>query len=118
MNKASLRIQSGEADVVLIVGAGEFGVVEGPAERANGFPYTEQADVEPGEILGKDVTMSHPVELERGFAMPINFYPIFESAFRASRGESISDHGTESVNCGKPSTVLPAQILTHGFVIL
>ena len=36
--------------------------------------------------------MSHPVELERGFAMPINFYPIFESAFRASRGESISDH--------------------------
>ena len=30
VNKASLRIQSGEADVVLIVGAEEFGVVEGP----------------------------------------------------------------------------------------
>ena len=62
--------------------------------------------------------MSHPVELERGFAMPINFYPIFESAFELLEAKALATTGTESVNCGKPSTVLPAQILTHGFVIL
>ena len=92
VNKASLRIQSGEADVVLIVGAEGIWSRRRARRAGERIPYTEQADVEPDEILGKDVTMSHPVELERGFAMPINFYPIFESAFRASRGESISDH--------------------------
>ncbi|MDP7067106.1 MAG: hypothetical protein QF637_05755, partial [Acidimicrobiales bacterium] len=92
VNKASLRIQSGEADVVLIVGAEGIWSRRRARRAGERIPYTDQTDVEPDEILGKDVTMSHPVELERGFSMPINFYPIFESAFRASRGESIDDH--------------------------
>ena len=92
VNKASLRIQNGEADIVLIVGAEGIWSRSRAKRAGERIPYTDQAETSPDEVLGKDVTMSHPVELERGFAMPINFYPIFESAFRASRGETIEQH--------------------------
>ena len=92
VNKASLRIQNGEADIVLIVGAEGIWSRRRAKRAGERIPYTDQAETSPDEVLGKDVTMSHPVELERGFAMPINFYPIFESAFRASRGETIEQH--------------------------
>jgi acetyl-CoA C-acetyltransferase len=94
VNKAALRIQDGTSDIVMIVGA-EGIWSRRRARRAGGrIPYTEQAPTTPDETLGADVTMSHPVETERGLEMPINFYPLFESAFRASRGESIDDHRT------------------------
>ena len=92
VNTASLRIREGEADIVLIVGAEGIWSRRRAKRSGQRIPYTDQAPTQPGEILGKDVTMSHPVELERGFALPINFYPIFESAFRASRGETVADH--------------------------
>ena len=92
VNKASQRIRNGEADIVLIVGAEGIWSRRRAKRAGERIPYTDQAPTQPDEILGKDVTMSHPVELERGFTMPINFYPIFESAFRASRGETVADH--------------------------
>ena len=92
INKACLRIQNGEAEIVLIVGAEGIWSRRRAKRAGHRNPYTDQVGVEPDVVLGNDVTMSHPVELERGIAMPINFYPIFESAFRASRGESIDEH--------------------------
>ncbi|MEM8903249.1 MAG: acetyl-CoA acetyltransferase [Actinomycetota bacterium] len=56
------------------------------------IPTTIQEGVEPDEVLGADVTMSNEHERSRGLEMPINFYPLFESAIRASRGESVDDH--------------------------
>ncbi|MDE0874752.1 MAG: hypothetical protein OSA88_12880, partial [Acidimicrobiales bacterium] len=70
VNKASVRIQQGEADVVLIVGAEGIWSRRRAKRSGERIPYTDQAPTQPDEMLGKDVTMSHPVELERGFAMP------------------------------------------------
>jgi acetyl-CoA C-acetyltransferase len=92
VNKASLRILAGEADIVLIAGAEGIWSRRRARRMGERIPYTEQSGVAPDEVLGADVTMSHPVEQARGFEAPINFYPIFESAFRASRGESIDEH--------------------------
>lgn len=92
VNKASLRILSGDADVVHIAGA--EGIWSRRRARRSGerIPYTDQTGVEPDETVGTDLIMNHPVETARGIEAPINFYPIFESAFRASRGESIESH--------------------------
>ncbi|MGY9074938.1 MAG: acetyl-CoA acetyltransferase [Acidimicrobiales bacterium] len=92
VNKASLRIQQGEADVVMIVGAEGIWSRRRARRAGERIPYTEQAPTTPTEALGADVTMSHRVETGRGLEAPINFYPLFESAFRASRGESMDDH--------------------------
>ncbi len=96
INKACVKIAAGDAAAVLIVGA-EGIWSRRRARRANErIPYTSQSADEPNgapdELLGKDVSMNNEVELERGLRMPINLYPVFESAFRASRDETIDAH--------------------------
>lgn len=96
INKACAKITARRASAVLIVGA-EGIWSRRRARRANErIPYTtqtqDQPNGQPDEALGKDVSMNNEVELERGLRMPINLYPVFESAFRASRHESIDDH--------------------------
>lgn len=92
VNKASLRIMAGDADIVLIAGAEGIWSRRRAKRAGERVPYTDQSPTAPDEMLGIDVTMSHKVELERGMAMPINFYPLFESAYRHSRGETIDEH--------------------------
>lgn len=92
VNKACLAISQGKAEIVLIVGA-EGIWSRRRARRANQrIPYTIQTDVVPDDLLGSNVVMNNEVEVERGLSMPINIYPLFESAFRHSRGESIDAH--------------------------
>ncbi len=92
VNEACKRIAAGTADIVLIVGAEGIWSRRRARRRDERIPYTDQRDATPDEILGADVVMNSPVELERGLSMPINLYPIFESAFRAWRGESMDEH--------------------------
>ncbi|HCB34469.1 MAG TPA: hypothetical protein DEP66_00075 [Acidimicrobiaceae bacterium] len=96
VNKACLAIAAGDAEVVVIVGA--EGIWSRRRARRGGLriPYTDQPDATPdvflGDALGDDVVMSHPVELERGLSLPVNLYPLFESAYRHARGESVEAH--------------------------
>lgn len=92
VNEACRRVASGAAGTVLIAGA-EGIWSRRRARRAGGrIPYTEQAETGPDERITGDVSMNNEVERERGFEAPVVMYPIFESAFRASRGETIDDH--------------------------
>ena len=92
VNKACLAISQGEADVVLIVGAEGIWSRRRARRAGERIPYTTQTDSVPDEQLGKDMTMNNEVELERGLQQPINIYPVFESAFRHSRGETVEKH--------------------------
>ena len=92
VNEACKRISAGEADVVLIAGAEGIWSRRRARRAGERIPYTDQTDVLPDEYLGKDVVMNNKVEADRGLRDPICLYPVFESAFRASRGESMDDH--------------------------
>ena len=93
VNKACLAISHGEADVVLIVGAEGIWSRRRAKRAGERIPYTTQDEnTAPPDQLGKDLTMNNDVELSRGLEMPINIYPLFESAFRHSRGETIEAH--------------------------
>ena len=92
VNDACKRIAAGEADVVLIAGAEGIWSRRRARRRNERIPYTDQPDATPDEVLGVDVVMNNKVELERGLSMPISLYPVFESAFRASRGETLDEH--------------------------
>ena len=37
--------------------------------------------------IGKDVVMNHPAEIERGIVMPVQVYPMFETAIRAAAAQ-------------------------------
>ena len=92
VNLACARIAAGEADVVVIAGAEGIWSRRRARRAGERIPYTDQADATPDERLGKDVMMNNAIEAERGVRDPINLYPVFESAFRASRGESMDEH--------------------------
>ena len=94
VNQACLDIQAGRVDAIALVG-GE-GIWSRRRARRNKavIPYTSDADAAPAPVLGKVLSMSSPLEEERGFEAPINIYPTFESAIRHARGETIEAHRT------------------------
>ena len=47
---------------------------------------------EPDRIIGHDLVMSSQEELARGLVMPVQLYPMFETALRAAAGESVEAH--------------------------
>lgn len=92
VNRSALDIAAGKLDVVVLVGA-EGIYSRRRAKRAGvRIPYTSDADAPPSATIGTDVTMSSPLEEERGFSMPVNVYPMFEVALRHARGESPDAH--------------------------
>jgi acetyl-CoA C-acetyltransferase len=94
VNAISRRIAAGELDVAVVAGAET--IWSRRRKRAAGLPsnVTKQAGVDPDERFSVDVQMSSEFEASRGYELPVHFYPTFESAIRASRGESIDEHRT------------------------
>ncbi len=92
VNALATRIRSGELDVAIVTG-GET-IWSRRKKRAAGLPrdLTEQVGVEPDERFQTEVQMATPFEAARGFEMPVQLYPTFESAFRHARGETIGEH--------------------------
>ena len=93
VNGACLDILAGRADTVLVTGAEAWRSRN--AHRAGGghADWTVQpADTTPDAVAGHEIALSHPNELERGIVMPVQFYPMFENAWRASQGWSIDEH--------------------------
>ena len=88
VNRSCLDIARGDVDVVLVGGA-EAWRTRTAAKAAGGRPHwtVEPEDAAPTEPFGGDFDlrgMVHPLELSRGVLMPIQLYPIFESALRAA----------------------------------
>lgn len=95
VNDAARSISRGELDVVLIAGA--EGVYTRLAalkeERRAWLPWTVQDDGVPSpDVLGGDRQPSHQAESARSVALPVQMYPVFENALRASAGRDLESH--------------------------
>lgn len=91
VNRSCVEIAEGRADVVLVAGA-EWGRSWARAKKAGVTLEETDAPGTPDEVIGGDLDMVHPAELARDIKMPIQMYPIFETAVRHARGESVGDH--------------------------
>lgn len=96
VNEASRRIVAGELNSILCVG-GEAFRTRMRARRGDvtlDWPKVpaETLAAEPPETWGKDLTMNSPHETELGLIMPVQVYPMFETAIRAARGVSPAEH--------------------------
>jgi acetyl-CoA C-acetyltransferase len=92
VNNISARIQAGELDVAVVTGAEIIWSRRRQRRAGQTGQTTVQEGVEPDEQFGVDVPMSTEFEQARGMNMPINYYPVFESAIRAARGETLDEH--------------------------
>ncbi len=89
VSRAAARIAQGKADTVIVAGA------EAVYTRRKMNPSGSQGiswsrrDLEgtpPPEEIGESRPGSHPYELEQSLALPVNVYPIFETAIRHRLG--------------------------------
>lgn len=90
VNKASVEISEGKADIVILTG-GETTRTRAKAKKANIELNWRKTDIAP-TMVSEEMDMVHPIEFERKIYMPIQVYPMFETALRAHANRSISDH--------------------------
>lgn len=93
VNVAAEDIQAGRADVVLIAGAEAWRSRTAARRQGESLGWPSQGEeVAQAGILGSDHPLSHPVEMARSIFMPVQIYPLFESALAAASGRTPEEH--------------------------
>jgi len=93
VNATARQIQAGELDMAVLTGGEAFRTRMRARKTQAALPWPEVPEgVEPDEILGEDLVMNHPHEIERQITMPVQIYPLFETALRAEAGRSVEHH--------------------------
>jgi acetyl-CoA C-acetyltransferase len=92
LNLTAAQIARGELDVAILTGA-EAWRTRMRARRLGAELTWAKADPDDApRKLGEELSMSLPAETERGIVMPVQVYPMFETAIRAAAGRSPADH--------------------------
>jgi acetyl-CoA C-acetyltransferase len=87
------RIAAGGLDVAVVVGAETIWSRRKLRDAGMERAVTEQPEgVMPDELLGKPLDMTSDLEKARGLLQPVEIYPLFDSAIRHRRGETIDEH--------------------------
>jgi acetyl-CoA C-acetyltransferase len=92
VNLTALDVLAGKLDAAVLVG-GEAWRTRMRARKTGAILEWEKApDEEVPVLIGKDLEMTHPAEAERGIYLPVQVYPMFETALRAAAGRSPDEH--------------------------
>ncbi|MEZ4216433.1 MAG: acetyl-CoA acetyltransferase [Myxococcota bacterium] len=92
--EAAERIASGEAEVVLVVGAeAKFRALRAQIEgvAVDDTPCEGEAD----RVLRPHADILHPLELALDIAMPVKQYAVMENALRRALGQDVAAHRAE-----------------------
>ncbi|MEO6157565.1 MAG: hypothetical protein ABIQ39_08030, partial [Ilumatobacteraceae bacterium] len=92
VNLTATEIADGQLDLAILTG-GEAWRSRGRARKAGvdlGWPKAPDSAVP--RPVGEDLVMNHPSEIARGIVMPVQVYPMFETAIRAAAGDSVDAH--------------------------
>ncbi len=89
VNTSAGHIQSGEIDLAILAGGEAYR--SRIRARRDGFelPWPKAPEGQLPRVLGHDLDMSNPIERAHGIVMPVQVYPIFETAIRAAAGRSV-----------------------------
>jgi acetyl-CoA C-acetyltransferase len=89
VNGTALEILRGDLDIALLAGAEAWRSRMRARKAGVDLPWpTPGEDVQPTRTLGEDLVMNHENELARGVYMPVQVYPMFETALRAADGRT------------------------------
>lgn len=94
VNRAAEDILAGRADVVLIAGAEAIHSRHLAHRTGAALPWRgdEPGTAPPDRVVGIDRPGTSDAEQSRSLNMPVQIYPVFESAIRLAAGESIGEH--------------------------
>jgi acetyl-CoA C-acetyltransferase len=92
VNTTSAEIQAGDLDIAILAG-GEARRTRVRARKSeHPLSWPTAPDGQTPRTIGEDFVLNHPLELERGVMMPVQIYPIFETAIRARSGLTPEQH--------------------------
>jgi len=92
VNLTSREILAGSLDAAILVG-GEAWRTRMRARRDGAIlDWAKAPAEEPPVMLGGELEMTHPEEAERGIYLPVQVYPMFETAVRAASGRDPDEH--------------------------
>jgi acetyl-CoA C-acetyltransferase len=93
VNTTADEIRRGDIDIALLSGSECWRTRMRARKAEAALPWRSEPDgTAPSRIIGAEFVMSHPVEIARKIFMPVQVYPMFETALRAAAGEQPDDH--------------------------
>jgi acetyl-CoA C-acetyltransferase len=93
VNLTAGEIQRGDIELAVLTGAEAWRTRMQARKQGIDLhlPVVDES-VSPTRMLGEELEMNHPAEVERGLMMPVQVYPMFETALRAAAGRSVEEH--------------------------
>ena len=92
VNATALDILRGDLDIAILTG-GEAWRSRMKARKLGVEPqWPSAAEDDHPRQMGEELQMNHPYERARGIYMPVQVYPMFETAIRAAAGRTPEEH--------------------------
>ena len=92
VNQTSLDILAGRVDVAILSGAEAFRTYMRARKQGVTLDWPKADEDDEPTVIGEPLDMNHPHERDLGIYMPVQIYPMFETALRAAAGRSVADH--------------------------
>lgn len=92
VNRTALDIAAGDVDVAVLAGAEAFRTYMRARKEGVTLDWPKSSDDDEPVRLGEELDMNLPAERERGIVMPVQIYPMFETALRAAAGRTVEEH--------------------------
>ena len=92
VNRTALDILAGDVDVAVLAGAEAFRTYMRARKQGVTLDWPKADDDDRPIRIGTELDMNHPAERELGIVMPVQIYPMFETALRAAAGRTVEEH--------------------------
>ncbi len=92
VNLTADDIQRGRLDIAVLAGGEAFRSRMRARRDDVALPWPRAADGDEPETIGSEMTMSNAAEQAVGLVLPVQVYPMFETALRAASGRSVDEH--------------------------
>ena len=91
VNDTASRIQNGELDLAILAGGESWRTRMRAREQGHELQWPKAPEGQEPAVIGDELEMSHPAERSLGITLPVQCYPMFETAIRAAGGRSVDE---------------------------
>lgn len=92
VNTTALDILRGDLDIAILTGGEAWRTRMKARKLGVELDWPSAPEDDHPRLMGEDLEMNHPYERARGVYMPVQVYPMFETAIRAKAGRTPAEH--------------------------
>ncbi len=92
LNTTAAEIQRGDLDVAILTGGEAFRTRMRARKQGVDLPWPKSPEGDEPEVIGGDLTIVNEAERSLGVWLPVQVYPMLETALRASNGRDVDTH--------------------------